>query len=331
MMEENTRKLLRREGNTLGGTLLIYMAVMNASVIVLTVVATLMQMLGLLVSGSSELELNDELINRVMEQAVEASNWGYLLAIAMGLVMLLLWKKPSYFRQIIFVQGKKMTGRDFLLITVIFLVGQQLFQWWYLLLEWISNLLGVSLDAILESGNVDTHSVPMYLYACLLGPVAEEILFRGLVLRSLQPYGKKFAIVVSSLLFGLFHGNLMQAPFAFVVGLVMGYVAMEYHIGWAVALHLINNLLFADLLPRILAFLPQGADDLILTVFLLVCTLAAVVILILRWREIRDYWKENPTEKGTYSAFFRAPAMIVFLILTVPIMLMALPLLSLLQ
>lgn len=330
-MEENTRKLLRREGNTLGGTLLIYMAVMNASVIVLTVVATLMQMLGLLVSGSSELELNDELINRVMEQAVEASNWGYLLAIAMGLVMLLLWKKPSYFRQIIFVQDKKMTGRDFLLITVIFLVGQQLFQWWYLLLEWISNLLGVSLDAILESGNVDTHSVPMYLYACLLGPVAEEILFRGLVLRSLQPYGKKFAIVVSSLLFGLFHGNLMQAPFAFVVGLVMGYVAMEYHIGWAVVLHLINNLVFADLLPRILAFLPQGADDLILTVFLLVCTLAAVVILILRWREIRDYWKENPTEKGTYSAFFRAPAMIVFLILTVPIMLMALPLLSLLQ
>ena len=330
-MEENTRKLLRREGNTLGGTLLIYMAIMNASVIVLTAVATLMQMLGLLVSGSSELELNDELINRVMEQAVEASNWGYLLAIAMGLVMLLLWKKPSYFRQIIFVQGKKMTGRDFLLITVIFLVGQQLFQWWYLLLEWISNLLGVSLDAILESGNVDTHSVPMYLYACLLGPVAEEILFRGLVLRSLQPYGKKFAIVVSSLLFGLFHGNLMQAPFAFVVGLVMGYVAMEYHIGWAVALHLINNLVFADLLPRILAFLPQGADDLILTVFLLVCTLAAVVILILRWREIRDYWKENPTEKGTYSAFFRAPAMIVFLILTVPIMLMALPLLSLLQ
>ena len=331
MMEENTRKLLRREGNTLGGTLLIYMAVMNASVIVLTVVATLMQMLGLLVSGSSELELNDELINRVMEQAVEASNWGYLLAIAMCLVMLLLWKKPSYFRQIIFVQGKKMTGRDFLLITVIFLVGQQLLRWWYLLLEWISNLLGVSLDAILESGNVDTHSVPMYLYACLLGPVAEEILFRGLVLRSLQPYGKKFAIVISSLLFGLFHGNLMQAPFAFVVGLVMGYVAMEYHIGWAVALHLINNLVFADLLPRILAFLPQGADDLILTVFLLVCTLAAVVILILRWREIRDYWKENPTEKGTYSAFFRAPAMIVFLILTVPIMLMALPLLSLLQ
>lgn len=330
-MEETTRKLIRREGNIQGGALLIYMAIMNASVIVLMVVSTLMQMFGVIPSGSSMPELNDELINRFLEKAMETSNWGYLLAIAMGLVMLLLWKKPSYIRQTILVPGRKMTGGNFLIITVIFMVGQQLFQWWYLLLEMISNWLGISLDAILESGNVDTQSVPMYLYACLLGPVAEEILFRGLVLRSLQPYGKKFAILVSSLLFGLFHGNLMQAPFAFVVGLVMGYVALEYNIWWAVVLHLINNLVFADLLPRILVFLPHGTGDLMLTVFLLACTAASVVILILRWREVREYWKENPTEKGTYSAFFRAPAMVVFLVITVPIMLIALPVLSLLQ
>ena len=331
MMEETTRKLIRREGNTQGGALLVYMGIMNAAVIVLMVISTLMQMFALFASGSSMPELDDTLIIGLMEKATETSNWGYLLAIVMGLVMLLLWKKPSYFRQTILARGKKMGVKDFLLITVIFLVGQQLFQWWYLLLDMISNLLGISLDTILESGNVDTHSVPMFLYACLLGPLAEEILFRGLVLRPLQPYGKKFAILVSSLLFGLFHGNLMQAPFAFVVGLVLGYVALEYHIWWAVVLHLINNLGFADLLPRIFAFLPQGTGDLILTVFLLACTVAAVVIFILRWREVRDYWKENPTEKGTYSAFFRAPAMVIFLVITVPLMLIALPLLSLLQ
>lgn len=329
-MEENTRKLLRREGNIQGGALLIYMGIMNASVIVLMVMSTVMQMLRVFATDW-QAGLSVDWVNMCVERAVEASNWGYLLAIAMGIVMLLLWKKPSYFRQTILVPGRKMTGKNFLLITVFFFVGQQLYQWWYLLLEMVANGLGISLDAILESGNVDIQSVPMYLYACLLGPVAEEILFRGLVLRSLQPYGKKFAILVSSLLFGLFHGNLMQAPFAFAVGLVMGYVALEYNIWWAIVLHLINNLVFADLLPRIFAFLPYGTGDLILTVFLLACTVAAVVILILRWREVRAYWRENPTEKGTYSTFFRAPAMIVFLVITVPIMLMALPLLSLLQ
>lgn len=329
-MEENTRKLLRREGNTQGGALLIYMGVMNVSVILLMVMSTVMQMLHIFASNSQP-ELSDDLMNTLLENAAQTGNWGYLLAIAMGLVMLLLWKKPPYFRQTIFAPGGKMNTKDFLLIAVIFFAGQQLFQWWYLLLMWVSNWLGISLDAILESGTVDTDTIPMYLYACLLGPVTEEILFRGLVLRSLQPYGKKFAILVSSLLFGLFHGNLMQAPFAFAVGLVMGYVALEYNIYWAIILHLMNNLVFADLIPRLLSLLPVGMDDLILTVFLLICTVAAVVILILRRRDVRDYWKENPTEKGTYSAFFRAPAMIVFLVITVPIMLMALPLLSLLQ
>lgn len=329
-MEENTRKLLRREGNTQGGALLIYMGVMNVSVILLMVMSTVMQMLHIFASNSQP-ELSDDLMNTLLENAAQTGNWGYLLAIAMGLVMLLLWKKPPYFRQTIFAPGGKMNTKDFLLIAVIFFAGQQLFQWWYLLLMWVSNWLGISLDAILESGTVDTDTIPMYLYACLLGPVTEEILFRGLVLRSLQPYGKKFAILVSSLLFGLFHGNLMQAPFAFAVGLVMGYVALEYNIYWAIILHLMNNLVFADLIPRLLSLLPVGMDDLILTVFLLICTIAAVVILILRRRDVRDYWKENPTEKGTYSAFFRAPAMIVFLVITVPIMLMALPLLSLLQ
>ncbi len=330
-MEEYTRKLLRREGNAQGAALLIYMGIMNASVIIMMVMSTLMQMFRVIASENSMPELNDEMLNRFLEKAVETGNWGYLLTIVIGLAMLLLWKKPAYFRQTILVPGRKMTIRDFLLITVIFFVGQQLYQWWYLLLEMVSDWLGISLEAILESGNVDTQSVPMYLYACLLGPIAEEILFRGLVLRSLQPYGKKFAILVSSLLFGLFHGNLMQAPFAFVVGLVLGYVALEYNIWWAVVLHLINNLGFADLLPRILDFLPQGTADLILTVFLLACTVAAVVILILRRREVRAYWQENPSEKGTYATFFRAPAMVVFLIITVPLMLIALPVLSLLQ
>lgn len=329
-MDEATRKMLRREGNAQGGALLVYMGMMNAAVIVLMVISTLMQMFTLIASGSAQ-ELDNTLISGFTEQAVETGNWGYLLAILIGLVMLLLWKKPAYVRQTILERGKKMGPKDFILITIIFLVGQQLFQWWYLLLDMISNWLGISLNAILESGNVDTHSVPMFLYACLLGPVAEEILFRGLVLRSLQPYGKKFAILVSALLFGLFHGNLMQAPFAFVVGLVLGYVALEYHIWWAVVLHWINNFGFADLLPRIFAFLPQGTGDLILTVFLLACTVAAVVILILHWHKVRDYWKENLTEKGTYFAFFRAPAMVIFLVITVPLMLIALPLLSLLQ
>lgn len=328
-MEESARTQLRCEGNTLGGVLLIYMGIMNMSVVLLMFLSLVIQMISVL-AANPQFEINDNLINVFLEKATEFSNWGYLLAIGLGLALILLWKKPNYLRQTVFASGGQMKARDFLLITIIFFSGQQLFQLWYLFMESFSNGLGFSLETLLESATLSDDSISIFLYACLLGPIAEEILFRGLMLRSLQPYGKKFTILVSSLLFALFHGNMLQVPFAFLVGLVMGYVALEYNIYWAIILHLMNNLVFADLVPRALSLLPDGMDDLILAIFLLICTVGTVLILILRWRDVRDYWKGSPTEKGTYAAFFRAPAMIAFLAITVPVIIF-LPFLALLQ
>jgi len=60
--------------------------------------------------------------------------------------------------------------------------------------------------------------------ACILAPVLEEMLFRGIILRSfLRQYSKWSAIVGSATLFGFAHMNLYQ----FAVGLVLGIVC-----GW---------------------------------------------------------------------------------------------------
>jgi hypothetical protein len=66
-------------------------------------------------------------------------------------------------------------------------------------------------------------------------------MFRGAVLRALQPYGTNFAIVLTSLLFGLYHLVLFQGAFAFFVGLVFAYCALRFSIKWSMLLHLINN------------------------------------------------------------------------------------------
>lgn len=60
------------------------------------------------------------------------------------------------------------------------------------------------------------------LLVCVIAPVCEELLFRGLLLGRLRPYGERFALAASALCFGLFHGNLNQFFYAFVLGLVLG-------------------------------------------------------------------------------------------------------------
>ena len=132
-----------------------------------------------------------------------------------------------------------MTPKNFLTILCVFAGGQMVFQLVTGILESLFNVFGLS---ILESLNtVSTDTPSMYLYAGILAPITEELLFRGLILRTMEPFGKKFAIFTSAFLFGMFHGNLPQAPFAFAVGLVLGYTAMEYSIGWSMALHMFQQ------------------------------------------------------------------------------------------
>ena len=59
----------------------------------------------------------------------------------------------------------------------------------------------------------------------IVGPIFEEILFRGLIfgeLRKITPV--KIALVIQALLFGAYHLNLVQGVYAFLLGLLIGYV-----------------------------------------------------------------------------------------------------------
>ncbi len=71
----------------------------------------------------------------------------------------------------------------------------------------------------------------------------EEMVFRGYVLGALRPHGEKLAVIVSAVLFGLIHGNILQVPFAAILGVVLGWLVVQTDSIWpAVVLHGVNNL-----------------------------------------------------------------------------------------
>ena len=64
----------------------------------------------------------------------------------------------------------------------------------------------------------------LFIQMAVLAPVFEEYWFRGVIQSSLAPYGNGFAILVSSLCFGMAHGNIHQFCYTVIVGISLGYV-----------------------------------------------------------------------------------------------------------
>ena len=83
-----------------------------------------------------------------------------------------------------------------------------------------------------------------YLTIGLLAPIAEEMVFRGAILKSLlnTRLSVSTAVMLSALLFALIHFNPVQMPHAFLVGLLLGWMYQRTgSILPSVAFHWVNN------------------------------------------------------------------------------------------
>lgn len=107
-----------------------------------------------------------------------------------------------------------------------------------------SAMLGIeNFDPVTEVV-METPLPILLVMTVVLAPIFEELIFRKLLLDRLSVYGSKFAIIVSAVAFGLFHGNLDQFFYAALLGVVLGYVAIKSG-NWlySVIIHAVMNLL----------------------------------------------------------------------------------------
>lgn len=239
---------------------------------------------------------------------VSGNGWGYLVCIGVGILLMFLWKGRKFCTQELFARGRPMKVGDFFSLLAVFMMGQTLFSLLSMVQEWILNQFGLTAVRAIESATADYETLSIFLYASFGAPIAEELLCRGLALRPLVDYGKRFAILMSAFFFGLMHCNIVQTPFAFVVGLVMGYVAVEYNILWAMVLHMINNLVIGDLPVRLLG---DVAGNTIAGLAIWMLAISGLIILIRRRHDIRNYIEANKVDNHAVACFFTSPGVII--------------------
>ena len=112
--------------------------------------------------------------------------------------------------------------------------------------EIISNnlsLFGIENTAVMEEEAITPLAFTLNILSTAVVPAfAEEFAYRGIFLGVLRKYGDAFAIITSAIMFGAMHGNLRQIPFAFILGLLFGFLTCKTNsIIPAIIVHFINN------------------------------------------------------------------------------------------
>lgn len=112
----------------------------------------------------------------------------------------------------------------------------------------ISTVIGLLKGSAVQNTLLDVVSSIslffMILYLVICAPVMEEYVFRKLIVERTVKYGQGVAVVMSGLMFGLFHGNLNQFAYAFTLGCFLAFLYVKTgKLKITIAIHMMINLM----------------------------------------------------------------------------------------
>ena len=116
------------------------------------------------------------------------------------------------------------------------------------------------------------------IFAGILSPIIEEVLFRGVMLNKLRTYGDKIAIITTALLFGLFHENFSQFFYAVGLGMIFAYVTLKTGtIKYSIGLHIMINMMGSVIGTKVLS---SNTAIMIFGIVVWVCVIAGLILFI---------------------------------------------------
>lgn len=244
----------------------------------------------------------------------------YTLAGAAGIISTLIGVSFLFIRNILFDKqtdifqktGKGLRLNTFAKLFCLLLMLQFLFSIAANLIEIILNSMGYTMENMISlATGEDDFNFAMILYSGIIGPVVEELIYRGFILRSLQKYGKVFALVLSSILFGMAHMIPIQIIFAIPAGMLFSYIAMEYSIKWAIFFHIANNLLLGDCFGWLLDQMPEPISSIVYLGVLAGASVIAIFVLVKGYQKLKKWFADHAPAKGSFRYVITLPSFLI--------------------
>lgn len=152
----------------------------------------------------------------------------------------------------------------------------------------IDNIIG-SYEKVVQSYN-DSNIWLRFLTLCILVPIAEELVYRGMLYKRLKEYNEMtIAAYIAALIFGVVHMNLVQGIYATIAAVILIFVYEKYKTILApIFLHMVINLM-ALISGEFVVF--EKINNLLLAkIFFMILELFGIVLLVkIIWKRKKNY------------------------------------------
>lgn len=193
-----------------------------------------------------------------------SQNMPLVVALSLGLSSLVtyLWVRadigrfgPTFAPQIGLRPSRLSLGQTAVLILAVFFMTRVLAGLYASAIEggWPGAMPNGAAEQIFEqaaSTGAAAATILMFLLASFVAPIIEEVIFRGYLQSALRRRMPAWgAISIAALVFAAIHGSFILLPIYFFIGAGLGYVfERTSSIYAAIALHMLNNIIFSILM-----------------------------------------------------------------------------------
>lgn len=210
--------------------------------------------------------------------------YAYLIYAVIGLVIFSIWYYKGFVKKGPKVKIGEVVSVKSIAGTICIVVGLFFFTNAFMTLA--DQLIPRAMEEyamMIESAGLVTNPAITVIYAIILGPILEELCFRGVTYGLFEKAGLRPGLVIlfSSLLFGAIHLILIQVLYATFLGMFLGYLRYKYRsIKITIAAHILFN--FTGTYISLLIeehFAPSDAVMLILGGIAMFVLVAAIVLI----------------------------------------------------
>ena len=210
--------------------------------------------------------------------------YAYLIYAVIGLAVFAIWYYKGFVKKSPKVKISEVVSVKSVAGTICIVVGLFFFTNAFMTLadKLVPQVMEEYAMMIETAGLVSNPAITI-IYAIILGPVLEELCFRGVTYGLLEKAGLKpgIVILISSVLFGAMHLILIQVLYAAFLGMFLGYLRYKYRsIKITIVAHILFN--FTGTYISLLIeehFAPSDAVMLILGGIAMFVLVAAIVLI----------------------------------------------------